>query len=211
MDSLICRLKYPHPVTQAPFSVVDPHSQSPPVMLNSYQSPPSTRTLENQITPMGSTLSRLCSIGSTETLTAQYDPSAASSPRTQFRSSGRGGAGNFRPAPVLDMDKRAYISDGHDDIPLTRLGGRECPSRPTGTREVISTGRGGAGNMRACHVEDPQPLPEATLVGYDSDSLLVRGVTRESLPRSTRRGGAGNIGSPNSGILVSVSVLTLCD
>jgi hypothetical protein len=51
-------------------------------------------------------------------------------------STGRGGAGNMRACQVED---RAYISDGPDDLPMSRMGGRECPSRPTGSREASTS------------------------------------------------------------------------
>lgn len=115
----------------------------------------------------------------------------------EFRSSGRGGAGNIRPSST----SREYSSarpNGPDDFSVTR--GRE-PRPSVVAGQVVSTGRGGVGNIRSpsrdITIDGPaRPLrAENGSKQSEYEDALIRSSdeARTSGPHSSGRGGVGNI------------------
>ena len=102
-------------------------------------------------------------------------------------SSGRGGAGNIRPASH-SRDANPSLS-GPDDFSPTR--GRDIAPPPhlTSPTGIISSGRGGAGNMRSPSRGPAQPIQTPA-----EHSAIVAAAERDAeLPHSSGRGGFGNI------------------
>ncbi|KAI0051671.1 hypothetical protein FA95DRAFT_1554195 [Auriscalpium vulgare] len=124
----------------------------------------------------------------------------------EFRSSGRGGAGNIRHAASREPT-RTTRSDGPDDFSPTP--GRELRS-PFSSQQVISTGRGGAGNIRFPSRNFPSNVEGAfqgsqvlqTNQAIPEDALIRQSEARAAI-HSTGRGGAGNMNRSRPHPLVS--------
>ncbi|KAH9056846.1 hypothetical protein EDB87DRAFT_1634678, partial [Lactarius vividus] len=117
----------------------------------------------------------------------------------QYKSSGRGGAGNAREAP--DYSQRAYISDGPEDFSSTK--GRELRSsfHPD---KIISTGRGGLGNVRppsqnviGARSSESLSTTEAEQAKYERLLIRKHEAARAAQMNSVGRGGFGNVAPPS--------------
>ncbi|KAJ7720087.1 hypothetical protein DFH07DRAFT_972731 [Mycena maculata] len=102
-----------------------------------------------------------------------------------YHSSGRGGAGNFHATPT-------NANGEVQEFPWPR--GRErAPVSQQAAPGVRSTGRGGSGNF--------SQSPPATDLSYslrDRELMRAHAETEKNAPRSSGRGGIGNIVNPNS-------------
>lgn len=119
--------------------------------------------------------------------------------RESFHSSGRGGIGNIRRASV-SSDPRS-VSDG-DESDLSR--GREQAMHPDRT-QMISVGRGGAGNMRSPSQEVGRDYPQTVNILNEHAAVQaeyeqqVKKHHAEANPiHSSGRGGLGNISGSRS-------------
>ncbi|KAI0307716.1 hypothetical protein B0F90DRAFT_1676518 [Multifurca ochricompacta] len=156
----------------------------------------------SQITALGSKLSRVFTGTSTSHSTlGALDPGKrdqrhrSPSQSRQFQSSGRGGAGNIRASP--SSSGNVTFIECLDEFSVT--GGKEprSQSRPD---KITSTGRGGAGNIRSPSRAVPDIRPselslilEAKTAEFERSLIRNRGASRTTLPRSSGRGGIGNI------------------
>jgi hypothetical protein len=110
--------------------------------------------------------------------------------REAFHSSGRGGIGNIRHSSA---SRDARPVDGPDDFSPTR--GREpAVNLPLGG--VISTGRGGAGNMRSPSRDAASPSRER--LEREREILQQHAELEKTAIHSTGRGGVGNISRSRS-------------
>ncbi|KAH0834908.1 hypothetical protein J3R83DRAFT_10554 [Lanmaoa asiatica] len=128
--------------------------------------------------------------------------------RDAFQSSGRGGLGNIR-LSSQSRDSRPTTND-LDDISHTR--GREpaihpdrvglsslhipSPNLLTLDDQVISVGRGGAGNIRSPSRDAKHITEDAAEADYQA--RLVREHAEETTIHSSGRGGVGNISGSRS-------------
>ncbi|KAH9969060.1 hypothetical protein BC827DRAFT_1167434 [Russula dissimulans] len=162
------------------------------------------RFMHDQVITIRSTLSRVFTGHSTATGRDQCGHS--SSWHRQFRSSGRGGAGNIHVSP--DSGDHASTFDAFEDLCTTKEGSRSQSS----PKRYVSAGRGGAGNIRA---RSPISRYSSTVSEADESEyqrLLVRDVTRNARPHHSGRGGSGNVTIPDTppgAVLISISIATL--
>ncbi|KAJ7289354.1 hypothetical protein C8J57DRAFT_430722 [Mycena rebaudengoi] len=164
-------------------------SPSPP-------SPTSSRSLSDRISAVGAKINRALSNegrlqggADTESMASTVFPGAdrsASRGREALHSSGRGGIGNIHATST----ERSSPPNGADEFPWPR--GRERAPVFRNGQPVRSIGRGGSGNF------SPSPSPGGALYFPDRDREIARaraGPDNHS-PRSTGRGGMGNIINP---------------
>ncbi|KAJ3808129.1 hypothetical protein F5876DRAFT_67542 [Lentinula aff. lateritia] len=151
------------------------------------------RSLSEQISFIGARINRALSRGRSEERSARdFDnDSLASSSATVVSVEGRGGIGNI----VASVPEDAVVEQS-----VSPIRGRDIsrPSEvPAGIPFAGSTGRGGAGNIRAPSQEQKFDSDTITLVpSRSSDTSNVRSPSQTSPSRnmlSTGRGGIGNI------------------
>jgi len=167
----------------------------------------------DQIIPLGPTLERVftghvtrkSSLPEVPVVIKTYQRGRSSSGRHQFRSSGRGGAGNIHAFSA--SGEPAHTFDALEDLYVIK----ETFHSKLNQQRFISTGRGGAGNIRARPAID-SCLSTISDNQSEYDRLLVRDASRGGWPHSSGRGGSGNVTIPDSQpetVLISVSVTTL--
>ncbi|KAH9039652.1 hypothetical protein EDB85DRAFT_265695 [Lactarius pseudohatsudake] len=117
----------------------------------------------------------------------------------QYKSSGRGGAGNAREAP--DYSQRASIFDGPEDFSSTK--GRELRSS-FNPDKIISIGRGGSGNVHSpsrdvigARSSELSSTTEAEQAKHERLLIRKHEATRAAQMHSVGRGGVGNIAPPS--------------
>ncbi|KAJ7652430.1 hypothetical protein DFH06DRAFT_1418868 [Mycena polygramma] len=125
------------------------------------------------------------SIASTLVERDDRSPSTSRSPDSTYRSSGRGGAGNFR---AYSTAPTSPPPSDTQEFPWPRGRPRAPVSRPA--PRMRSTGRGGFGNINPYPpASDPSSSPQAR------QTLPSRSETDNGV-RSSGRGGIGNIAVP---------------
>lgn len=112
--------------------------------------------------------------------------------RDLYQSTGRGGAGNIRPA-----SRDARPADGPDDFSPAR--GRERILTDADLARGYTTGRGGAGNIRSPSRDGRSPLRAEMRKEIEEEELVIRAeAADDTAPHSTGRGGLGNISRSRS-------------
>ncbi|KAI0304977.1 hypothetical protein BC826DRAFT_979233 [Russula brevipes] len=183
---------------------VTPVPPSPSEMAPSFRSQHSGRTVYDHGSLPGSKPSIRFAYDSTSTLGHQRTRSSSS--HHQFRSTGRGGAGNFYAPPTLG-ERAPEEPEGPSVVRGT--------IRSSSSPKKIVSGRGGAGNVHTLDVANTRPnksSPLSEVTQAESEYLFVHRASRCASPQSSGRGGAGNITTPSSqpgAILISKSVMTL--
>lgn len=157
------------------------------------QVPDNRTTFSESLAGLGTRLSKILSNASSVTSvgtgprspveSGTKDRSRSRGRQEAFHSSGRGGAGNIRPA----SRSRDARPDGPDDFSLTR--GRDMGVSPGQLPRPTHSGRGGAGNIRSPSRDPGERSPDAKEI----ETLRVAIEHEAELPHSTGRGGAGNI------------------
>ncbi|KAL6300639.1 hypothetical protein BKA93DRAFT_801152 [Sparassis latifolia] len=112
--------------------------------------------------------------------------------REVYHSSGRGGLGNIRPASQ-DPASPSPSREPHDPDNFSPVRGREPSVKDTPLDRIVSTGRGGAGNIRATSrsmSRDPNAIEEEK---YEASVIHASEEAARAGVYHSGRGGVGNI------------------